>query len=594
MEDTRADMEDDDSDYRYDCCMNGDVEGFPPQLPKPAKSGAFSYDDRNGLRVGEFSRAPVEELRLLFRKNASHARRRVATKQWIVAQLHLYDIPFNKSAKVGELRDTLEAAVKSRRCVDGEPPSVKLVRERLAVQFARNREDHCRAVKEHKGAVDQWHKQNFSKLNDPSAEARYDLDCFFSKYFVNDKGLPAPSKTPQPVVIWDIREKAQLLSDRVEAIAGLRARVTVYLTVIAWASEFEKGVDTAFAMINSPDIKADRPTLEAFFDPDRFLAKYFLDGLRGGPLPGKQENPLVLKSYFTWNVLEKLSQAAKHVPELLIQETRKPVRGSRGESCVIVGWAEKVIPQVESWKSEIVELKALEIKQKKRNEEKELLARLKPHIDYARAHRPPPSGPFTLSHLVGSYLMQCRKLEDDYGAVLGTMTLDIHAPTSTHGTVAAFNFGVIEGTMLLASSEESLERLRQEQAVRSSDEEEELTDSEYHSGWGKRKATTSKQADAKHFKRRLGTGSTQVPGRFYLQWAGCETGNAYLVLDEDHERTGHFDLDKTGMTARGQMFCRVFFSDKPIVFTLLKIADEPKKEPDAWSSYCEEERWQNW
>ncbi|KAI0813704.1 hypothetical protein GGR55DRAFT_687370 [Xylaria sp. FL0064] len=564
-------MEDDDSDYRYDCCMNGDVEGFPPrpQLPKPATSGAFSYDDRNGLRVGEFSRAPVEELRLLFRKNALSARRRVATKPWIAAQLHLYDIPFNKSAKVSELRDTLEAAVKSRRvmCRWRTPFDQASAGERLAVQFARNREDHARAVKEHKGAVDQWHKQNFAKLNDPSAEARYDLDCFFSKYFVDNKGLPAPSKTPQPVVIWDIREKSQSLSDRVETIAGLRARVTGYLTVIAWASEFEKGVDTAFTMIDRPDIKADRPTLEALFDSDRFLAKYFLDGLRGEPLPGKQKNPLVLKSYVAGNGLEKLSQAAKHVPKLLIQETRKPVRGdnvwSRSEPCVIVGWAEKVIPQVESWKSEMAQMKALDIKQKKRNEEKELLAKLKPHIDYARAHRPPPSGPFMPSHLVGSYIIQCRKLEDDYEAVLGTMTLDIHASTSTH-------------------------------AVRSSDEEEELTDSEYHSGWGKRKATTSKQADAKHFKRRLGTGSTQIPGRFYLQWAGCETGNAYLILDEDHERTGHFDLDKTGMIARGQMFCHTFFSDKPIVFTLLKVADEPRKEPDAWSSYCEKDRWQYW
>ncbi|KAI0427475.1 hypothetical protein F5Y09DRAFT_333347 [Xylaria sp. FL1042] len=583
--------------------MNEDAEGFPPRppspSPKPAKSGAFSYDDRNGLRVGEFSRVPIEELRLLFRKNASFARRSAATKPWIAAQLHLYGIPFDKSAKVGELRDTLEAAVKGRRCVEGGSPSVDLVRERLAAQFARNREDCARAVEEHKLAVEQWHRKNFAKLNDPSAEARYDLDWFFTKYFVDDEGLPAPNKTPLPVIIWDTHDKSKSLRCRVEAISGLRAQITGFLTVIAWASEFEKGINTAFAMIDRPDIKFDHPTLEAIFDPDQFLAKYFLDGLCGEPVPGKQKSPLVIKYHVANDDgVKKLLQAAKHVPELLIQKTEKPVRGddvwSRSESCVIVGWAKEVIPQVDSWKSEIAQLEALDIKRQKRNKEKEILAKLKPHIDYARAHRPSPSGPFTLNHLVGSYLMQCRQVEDDYGAVIGTMTLDIHTPTSTHGTVAAFNFSIIEGTMLLASSEESLERLREEQAVRSSDEEGELTDSEYNSGWGKRKATTLRKTGTKHFKRRLGGDSSKNPGRFYLQWAGCEIGTAKLILDEDHERTGHFDLDKTGMTARGQMSCRDFFGDKPMVFTLLKVAAEPKEQPDAWSSYCEKDRWQRW
>ncbi|KAI3331032.1 hypothetical protein F4824DRAFT_476407 [Ustulina deusta] len=594
-------MDDDDRDYRYNCYMNEDIEGFPPppQSPKPVKSGAFSYDNKNGLRVRDISRAPLGDLTLLFRKNAPSWRRAIATKPWLTAQLRLYDIAFDKSAKVGELRATLEAAVKGRKCIEGGPPSIGLVRERLAAQFAQNREDYARAVKKHKLDIEQWHKGNFSKLDDPSAEARYDLGWFFSKYFLDDKGLPAPNKTPESIIVWDLHDRSESLRQRVDAIPGLSARVTDALTVIAWAPEFEKGVNTAFTMIDRADIKTDRTTLEALFDPDRFLAKYFLNGLHGQPMHGKQKKPLVLSPRIAYgDALEKLRRAVKHVPKLLIQDAKKPTQDKlwgRGEACVIVGWAKRVIPQVESWESEIAQLEALDVKQEKRDEEKRILAKLKPHIDYARAHRPPPSGPFTVSHLVGSYLVLARLLQDEYGVYMGSMTLDVHAPTSTHGAVAAFNFGLIEGTMLLASSQESLELLREEQAVRSSDEEEEFTDSEYVAASGKRKATASRKNGAKHFKRRLGGDESQNPGRFYLQWAGLETGTGELVLDEDHERTGHFDLDKTGMTARGQIFYRTICgNDKPLVFTILKVADEPRKEPDAWSSYSEDARWRRW
>ncbi|KAI1120964.1 hypothetical protein F5Y10DRAFT_257305 [Nemania abortiva] len=595
-------MQDDDKDYRYDCDVNGDVEGFPPepQAPGPARSGAFSYDDKNGLRAGGFHRAPLEELRLLFRANASSARRAAATKPWITAQLRLYAIPFEKSAGVAELRNTLEAAVKGRKCIEGGPPSVASIQQRLAAQFAQSRQDHAQAVAKHKLEVRGWHKRNFSKLNDPSAEARYDLEFFFAKYFVDDRGFPAPNKTPEPVILWDLHDWSEPLQRRVDAIPRLSARVTSYLTVIAWDPKLERGVDTAFAMINRPDVKGDRPTLEALFDPDRFLAKYFLDGLRGEPDPQKQKKPVILRSGIFFNdCFEKLSQAASLVPELLVQRTAEPVSGAFwgcSESRVIVGWAKQVIRQVDSWESKIDRLELQEAKREERNKEKEILATLKPHIDYARAHRCPPSDQSILNRLVGSYIMHCRELQDDYGGCdLGSMSLDVHRPTSTHGAIAAFNFGLIEGTMLLATSEDSLERLRAEQPVHSSGSDEEEPDgSGYSTASGKRKATGSQQAGAKHLKRRLGSSHSPNPSRIYLQWAGCETGTAELVLDEDHERTGHFDLDKRELTARGQFYWRAMFGKKPLVFTLLKVADKPKKKPDAWGSYCEEERWHHW
>lgn len=110
-------MEDNDQAYWDDCYESEEAESFParPRLPEPVKSGPFSYDTRNGLRIGNVSRASPEDLTLLFRKNASSARRAVATKPWLIAQLQFHDIAFTRSAKVGELWSTLETAVKKRR-----------------------------------------------------------------------------------------------------------------------------------------------------------------------------------------------------------------------------------------------------------------------------------------------------------------------------------------------------------------------------------------------------------------------------------------------------------------------------------------------
>jgi hypothetical protein len=78
--------------------------------PEPVRSGIFTYG-KDGLRAGGFSPAPASELRLLFRKNASRARIRAATKPWVTAQLQLYGISFKKSDSVIQLKTELETAV---------------------------------------------------------------------------------------------------------------------------------------------------------------------------------------------------------------------------------------------------------------------------------------------------------------------------------------------------------------------------------------------------------------------------------------------------------------------------------------------------
>lgn len=103
--------------YLSNCAWYGGEEGFPPEPkpPKPARSRAFTYSHDDGFLASGISRAPIEELRLLFSKNASQARQAAATKPWLTAQLRLYGITFDKSADIDQLWYTLEAAVKGRK-----------------------------------------------------------------------------------------------------------------------------------------------------------------------------------------------------------------------------------------------------------------------------------------------------------------------------------------------------------------------------------------------------------------------------------------------------------------------------------------------
>jgi hypothetical protein len=83
---------------------------YCPRSPEPVRSSNFTYG-KDGLKADGFSRESLSELRLLFRKNASRARVRAATKPWVTAQLQLYGVPFKKSESAIQLKTALETAV---------------------------------------------------------------------------------------------------------------------------------------------------------------------------------------------------------------------------------------------------------------------------------------------------------------------------------------------------------------------------------------------------------------------------------------------------------------------------------------------------
>ncbi|EJT73774.1 hypothetical protein GGTG_07630 [Gaeumannomyces tritici R3-111a-1] len=100
-----------------------------------------------------------------------------------------------------------------------------------------------------------------------------------------------------------------------------------------------------------------------------------------------------------------------------------------------------------------------EAKERAWEEEKRAL-REKPHKDFTATYKPTP-GPLTLDDLVGRWeVKDSEPLVQPYGD--DEMFMEITKATSAHGAAGRFSFGLVEGALLLAMSEDSLHKLKDE------------------------------------------------------------------------------------------------------------------------------------
>ncbi|KAH0548642.1 hypothetical protein GP486_007814 [Trichoglossum hirsutum] len=555
-----------------------------PRSPEAVRSRCFTYG-RGGIKANGIARESLAELRLLFRRNAARSRVRAATKPWVTAQLQLYGIPFEKSSGASELKSVLEAAVRAGKC-NTPAPHIAALEESLSKEYEGRLEAHARDL-EH------WRESEFSALDSPTEEANFDSDRFLAKYFLDGlRGQPAPHKTKDPLVLGYVSGQSNF-SSSVRSIAGLEVRFTSSDTVVGWKDCLERWLDAEFAKLGSPDgdeiLLPHLPTSEANFDVDRFLAKYFLDGLNGKPARRKTPNPITLHS-FSGN-RDGLRAAVELIPGLHIGEAY----GSH-EISTIIGWDNKKV------QSRVRRVKE-EIKEKVRSErEQQWQQTLQPHREYVTRHRTS-TRPLCLSDITGSYIVRCDKLAEEYTPD-AEMTLDIVKPDNPLGTKAAFFFGAAQGTMLLATSEGSLQVFRQQ--VEAEDRDQDSDDSSMgdhdDSPPTKGKAKETRAPPSGSIKRgttRTTTTTTPKANRIHLQSAGRETGEDEIQLDPDNKHTGYLDFDKSKLSAKGVFSFSMFGEDIP--FSIFKIADEPSNEPEPWSCFSENQydyeskaRWGGW
>ncbi|GAQ07973.1 hypothetical protein ALT_5294 [Aspergillus lentulus] len=316
----------------------------------------------------------------------------------------------------------------------------------------------------------------------------------------------------------------QTLMDRisrkaVQAVPGLVAHIIRRLTLVGWEDSFEHGLDAAFAARSAPGARFHIPTSEANFDLDRFMAKYTILG---------------------WDIAKVIAIKKGHEDE---RERKKAEEE-----------AEKRAQRQKCWHEA-----------------------LQPHRDYMRNYHPP-AGPLALDDIVGSYTILCEAIDEHLGNYHDELTLEIQKPASANGVVAAFNLDLVEGTMLLALSDDALHRLREEQPPELTyyeKEDEDRSDS-YESNSNKRKGSELSGGQA----IRRWVGEIPNPNRVYLQWGG-RVVLAEIEVDEGNEHTGYLDFDASRATARGEWaYPALWGKERKIAFSIINVEINLGKLPE--------------
>ncbi|KAJ5721962.1 uncharacterized protein N7483_009896 [Penicillium malachiteum] len=144
----------------------------------------------------------------------------------------------------------------------------------------------------------------------------------------------------------------------------------------------------------------------------------------------------------------------------------------------------------EAKKKQEVDMKKYEAEMKKRKMERTRL-----HTSYLRKARKNQASP------VGSYIVDCEEIEEQWPDQADNMTIDIH-PTNEPGIFKAeFDFGVLDGVMILGADEATVARYCSrvdEDDDNSEDEDEDEDDSDLDDlkGSGKYKTGSKRNAPA--------------------------------------------------------------------------------------------------
>lgn len=160
--------------------------------------------------------------------------------------------------------------------------------------------------------------------------------------------------------------------------------------------------------------------------------------------------------------------------------------------------------------------------------------------------------------------MYCEQVDEKWPDLAEEMSMSISPiPHTKACLIASFNLGVLEGTMLLAASTDTVDRVHNEMDVDESDEES--------------KKKPDKAADPKI-----------QDGTIYYTWrgrdAGSDTNAVYPGKTGYQVGTFKFDSDSKSFHA---------FGDFPTLgdqceFTGSKTSDEPEEDPEPWTTFREE------
>lgn len=365
----------------------------------------------------------------------------------------------------------------------------------------------------------------------------------------------------------------------------------------AWSAEKERLDDEAFE-------KCETPNERACFDVRRFLERYYLTD--GKPDPTKTPETLVLHSE---SRLSDLSWKTRDIPGLhtwsSTYQLMEPV------TCFI-GWDRDEIMRLGKEFSDR-EREAEKARRRSKWEEnmeahKQYLARRQSKEGDADGEDEK-SKPFDLSRLAGSYVIRCDAIMDEWATehTGDTLTMDV-APSSDDMLVAAYNLGIIRGTMTLCLSDDTLKEMfdpeededeDEDSEASMSDEEDENNedkedddkedkedgvDTEEPTNAKKRKASLKQEEDEDSSQqqpaKKRKTATQPIPSRrVYLRLEGYETGEGEELHVPD---PGYIDFSSNDCIAFEGLMKSLTYVGSKVKFEGYKISDEPQREPDVF------------
>ncbi|KAH8683847.1 hypothetical protein BGZ61DRAFT_455347 [Ilyonectria robusta] len=411
-------------------------------------------------------------------KAARESAKELFKKDFFVAQLKHYGIEFASTAKVSQLRDLLEVAVREDRC-ERVPAAVLLLEKSMRRDYEPLQQAWERDVRAYDAKKKYQDDDKFAKCTTPGQRASLDLNRFIEYYFLTD-GQPDQAKTTKPLAVHGFGDRASLhrIAERVDGLHTVSGGTGMDRTLcIGW----------------------------------------HLGAVR--------------------SLAEGISAEAAKI--------RKQQQDSKWENA------------------------------------------MEAHRQYVKQSQAPS---FDLQRCRGSYIVQCLPVSNGWSETRDiTFTLDVCR--GTKGTlIADFQFGIIEGTMLLGLSDEVLDNIAEPESHSDDcgspddDDDEEEPDQD-QKGKGKKrlaKAVSNEKARGAGHDAKRGKMMPSLSRRVYYRLRGRETGEGQILPDIE---SGHLDF-MSDRCARFEGLADYFpYVGRNVEFRGFKVSDKPRKKAADWDAF---------
>ncbi|OTB05704.1 hypothetical protein M426DRAFT_72762 [Hypoxylon sp. CI-4A] len=325
-------------------------------------------------------------------------------------------------------------------------------------------------------------------------------------------------------------------------------------------------------------------TIEELVDinPGWLLKKYFL-GLSGNPDRSKTTDVLVLP------LPPRSTYRAGKVIGLL--KDVKDLHHDRKGDALYVCWDPVKLRDAAEGHFERLQ------QQQQKEQEARDQERQAAHSDYLR--RTQSSNGEGSCSPVGSYIVDCTAIEENWPGEAENMTLEIHATDEQGVFEAQYDFGMIEGMMILCASKSTLDEYCDQLDREDAPSDDELSEDDSQSEEDRRILSSKRPAERNRGRlpKKAKEQNDDESKTFFVQLKARENGEGEISPIADKGTLKFKDFRFASFAAKVD----INFVSRDVSFSALKVSDTPQYGRDSWSAYSEvaheracRARWGKW